>query len=389
MSVHEDRAARQGFDAERLARVEARIARDVAAEVYDGCELVVARRGDVVLEVSHGFADRGAGRRVEASQPFFTMSVGKQFTVATVLQQIERGELALTTRVADVIPEFAARGKDRITVAQILTHTSGLATMLPDGVPPDKTGDLETVVAATCASRPESEPGTRVNYSVLVGHAILAELVRRVDGGRRAFRDIVREDVFEPLGMHDSSLGLRPDLAKRVAPVVVRDRRPGLLDPGLLEFLGASIDERAEIPAGGYVSTARDLHRFAETLRRGGELDGVRILSPLMLERVRQNQTGDAPNSLWDYAIAMRGWDPFPACLGLGFFLRGEGLHPTVFGTLASPETFGGFGAGSAIFWIDPEREITYAFLSAGLLEETYSLERHQRLADLVFAALT
>jgi len=153
MSVHEDRAARQGFDAERLARVEARIARDVAAEVYDGCELVVARRGDVVLEVSHGFADRGAGRRVEASQPFFTMSVGKQFTVATVLQRIERGELALTTRVADVIPEFAARGKDRITVAQILTHTSGLATMHPDGVAQDKTGDLETVVAATCASR--------------------------------------------------------------------------------------------------------------------------------------------------------------------------------------------------------------------------------------------
>jgi len=389
MSVHEDRATRQGFDVERLARVEARIARDVAAEQYDGCELVLARNGEVVLEVCHGFAERGSGRRVEAPQPFFTMSVGKQFTVTTLLQRIERGELAFTTRVADVIPEFAVRGKDRITVAQILTHTSGLATMLPDGVPPDKMGDLATVVAATCASRPESEPGTRVSYSVLAGHAILAELVRRVDGGRRAFRDIVREDVFEPLGMRESSLGLRPDLAKRVAPIVARDRRPGLFDPLMLEFLGASIDERAEVPAGGYVSTARDLHRFAEMLRRGGELDGVRILSPLMLERVRQNQTGDAPNSLWDYAISMRSWDPFPACLGLGFFLRGEGLHPTAFGTLASPETFGGLGAGSTTFWVDPERELSYAFLSSGLVEDSYSFERHQRLADLVFAALT
>lgn len=389
MTVRAGEARKQGFDPERLARVEARIGRDIEGEVYDGCELVVARRGEVVLEVSKGFADRGAGRTVEAPQPFFTMSVGKQFTVATVLQRIERGELAFTTRVADVIPEFAARGKDRITVAQILTHTSGLATMLPDRVPPDRTGDLATIVAATCASRPESEPGTRVNYSVLVGHAILAELVRRVDGGRRAYRDIVREDLFEPLGMRETSLGLRPDLAKRVAPVVVRDRRPGLLDAALLEALGATIGDETEIPAGGYVSTARDLHRFAEMLRRGGELDGARILSPLMVERVHQNQTGDAPNSLWDYAIAARGWDPFPACLGLGFFLRGEGIHPTVFGTLASPETFGGFGAGSAIFWIDPERELTYAFLSAGLLEESYSVERHQCLADLVFAALT
>ncbi|HVP31554.1 MAG TPA: serine hydrolase domain-containing protein [Myxococcota bacterium] len=388
MTVHAERAGRQGFDPDRLRRVEARVASDIAEEHYDGCELVVARRGDVVLEVSAGFADRAAGRRVESPQPFVTMSVGKQFTVATVLQRIERGELAFTTRVADVIPEFGCRGKDRISLAQVLTHTSGLAGMLP-GLAPEQVGDLEAVVAATCASLPESEPGTRVNYSVIVGHAILAELVRRIDGSRRAFRDIVREDLFEPLGMGDTSLGARPDLAKRLAPVVVRDRRPGLLEPELLEFLGNAIDEHAEIPAGGYVSTARDLHRFAEMLRRGGELDGARLLSPLLLERVRQNQTGDAPNSLWDYAIGMRGWDPFPASLGLGFFLRGEGMHPTPFGTLASPETFGGFGAGSAAFWIDPEREISYAFLSAGLIEETYSLERHQRLSDLVFTALT
>jgi CubicO group peptidase (beta-lactamase class C family) len=388
MTVHAERAGRQGFDPDRLRRVEARVASDIAEEHYDGCELVVARRGDVVLEVSAGFADRAAGRRVESPQPFVTMSVGKQFTVATVLQRIERGELAFTTRVADVIPEFGCRGKDRISLAQVLTHTSGLAGMLP-GLAPEQVGDLEAVVAATCASLPESEPGTRVNYSVIVGHAILAELVRRIDGSRRAFRDIVREDLFEPLGMGDTSLGARPDLAKRLAPVVVRDRRPGLLEPELLEFLGNAIDEHAEIPAGGYVSTARDLHRFAEMLRRGGELDGARLLSRLLLERVRQNQTGDAPNSLWDYAIGMRGWDPFPASLGLGFFLRGEGMHPTPFGTLASPETFGGFGAGSAAFWIDPEREISYAFLSAGLIEETYSLERHQRLSDLVFTALT
>lgn len=388
MAVLRDSAERQGFDPDRLERLAERIRGDVDAETYDGCELVVARRGEIVFDGAFGFADRAAGRAVESPQPFITMSVGKQFTVTTVLQRIEAGALAFTTRVADVIPEFANRGKDRITVAQVLTHRSGLMMMLPP-IQPEQFGSLEAVVAATCASMPESAPGTRVNYSVIVGHAILAELVRRVDGGTRPYRQIVQEDLFDPLGMKHTSMGRRADLADRVAPVVARDRRSGALDPDMVELFGAAIDENAEIPAGGYVSTARDLHRFAEMLRRGGELDGARILSPLMIERVRKNQTGDEPNGLWDYAIGMRGWDPLPANLGLGFFLRGTGIHPTPFGTLASPETFGGIGAGSTTFWVDPERQITYAFLSAGLLEDSYSMDRHQCLADRVFSALT
>ena len=83
----------------------------------------------------------------------------------------------------------------------------------------------------------------------------------------------------------------------------------------------------------------------------------------------------------------MRGWPSFPANLGLGFFLRGEGTFPTPFGLLASPSTFGGFGAGSNAFWIDPVTDITYAFLSSGLMEDSYSVERHMRLSDMVHAA--
>jgi CubicO group peptidase (beta-lactamase class C family) len=388
MAVSRESAERQGFDPDRLDRLARRIRKDVEAERYDGCELIVARRGEIVFEGAFGYADRAAGRAVQSPQPFFTMSVGKQFTVTTVLQKIEAGDLAFTTRVAEVIPEFDCRGKNRINVAQVLTHRSGLMAMLP-AIPPDQMGSLEAVVAATCASLPESAPGTRVHYSVIVGHAILAELVRRVDGGRRPFRQIVQEDLFEPLGMKHTSMGRRADLAGRVAPVVARDRRSGVFEPELVELFGAVIDEKAEVPAGGYVSTARDLHRFAEMLRNGGELEGARILSPLTVERVRKNRTGDEPNGLWDYTIAMRGWDPFPANLGLGFFVRGTGIHPTPFGTLASPETFGGIGAGSTTFWVDPEREITFAFLSAGLLEDSYSIDRHQCLADMVFSALT
>jgi CubicO group peptidase (beta-lactamase class C family) len=216
----------------------------------------------------------------------------------------------------------------------------------------------------------------------------MAEMVRRVDGGRRSFGQIMREDVFDPLGMRDTALGLPDRLRARLCPVVVVDRSPGLLDPDMLEGINLTLNADFEMPAGGYVTTIDDFARFGEMLRNGGALDGARILSPAMIEFVSRNYTGDKPNDIWEYAVETRGWPVFPAYLGLGFFLRGEGAHPTPFGSLASPRTFGGIGAGSTTFFVDPEKRLSYAFLSTGLLEETHSTERHQRLADLVHAAV-
>jgi CubicO group peptidase (beta-lactamase class C family) len=387
MSIDRCEPQEVGFDPPRLRRLSDVIQRDIDAERFDGCAVVVGRHGRIAYQEHIGFAERASGRRIENDQIFVTMSVGKQFTVAAVLNRIERGDLALTTRVADVIPEFGCRGKENVMVWHLLTHTGGLPALLPP-LPPDLVGNLEAVVAATCASLLESDPGVRVTYSVIVAHAVLAEMVRRVDGGKRPFRQILAEDLFGPLGMTRTSLGVRPDLKPLVAPVVVRDRRPGLLDADLLEMMGTMLGEDTEVPAGGYVSTALDLHRFAEMLRRGGELNGVRILSPAMVEAVQVVRTGDQPNSLFEYTRATRGWMPFPANLGLGFFVRGCGVHPTPFGTLASARTFGGMGAGSTVFWIDPVRDVTYAFMSTGLIEESYSIERHQRLSDMVHAAI-
>jgi CubicO group peptidase (beta-lactamase class C family) len=382
-----DSVRQLGFAPDRLTWLSTAIQRDIEAERYDGCELIVGRHGRVAYHQQFGWADRAAGRRVEAGQPFVSMSIGKQFVVALVLNRIERGDLALTTPVADVIPEFGARGKSRITIAHMLTHTAGMPAMLPP-MPVELTANLEAVVTVTCSLLPECLPGDRVSYSAVVAHAVLAEVVRRLEGSRRSFRQLVAEDLFAPLGMAHTSLGVRSDLAPRLAPVVARDKRPGLFDPQMLEIFGAMLDAESEAPAGGYVTTAPDMYRFAEMLRRGGELDGVRILSPAMVEAVQVNRTGEKPNSLWDYTQAFRGWEPFPAWLGLGFFLRGTGVHPTPFGTLTSPRTFGGLGAGSTTFWIDPERDVSYVFLSSGLMEDSYSIERHQRLADLVLAAL-
>lgn len=376
-----------GFDPDRLARVEEAIARDIEAGAYDGAALAVGRRGSLALLSVQGYAHRESGRNLKEDDVLVTFSSGKQFTVAAVLNYVERGLLQLHQPVAEVIPEFGVNGKGAISLHHLLTHTSGIPPFPPPLSPEDSLA-LKPVVDAVCRMAPETLPGQSVRYSVLTAHAVMAEMVRRVDGGSRPFREIVQEEIFAPLGMHDTALGAPDRLTERRCPVVVRDRSPGMLDPELIEGLGNSLGPESEIPAGGYVTTLRDFARFAEALRAGGALDGERVLSPAVLDLATRNHTGRMPNDLWNYAVEARGWPIFPAFLGLGFFLRGKGIHPTPFGSLATPRTFGGVGAGSTAFFVEPERDLFYAFLSTGLLEESRSHERHQRLADLVHAAV-
>ncbi len=376
-----------GFDSDRLERLTDAIDADVEAEAYDGAVVLIARGGQIALHAARGWADRTARRRAAIDDVFSVFSVTKTLTTATVLMRVDRGELALTTPVADVLPEFGNRGKQRITVAQLLTHTAGLAVGIPP-LPPELLGDLQAFVAAASRQALEATPGTSVHYSVVTAHALLAEIVRRLDGGTRRFADILAAEVLEPLGMRDTALGLRADLATRKVPVVVRDRSPGIFEPDLLEAFNVLVTADSEIPAASAVSTVADLFRFAECLRREGELDGTRLLSPALVRLATTNHTGDRPNGFYAFACEQRGWDPFPANIGLSFWLRGEGIFPTYFGLTASPRTFGGLGAGSSMFWVDPERDLTFVLLTAGLLEETRNLDRCQRLSDLVLAAV-
>lgn len=379
--------AELGLDPARLALLTAAIDADVAAERYDAAVVLVARGGQVALHEAVGWADRAGRRRARTDDVFSIFSITKTLTTAAVLVRVDRGELALTTPVAEVLPEFGNRGKQRVTVAQLLSHTAGLAAGLPP-LPIEQLGDLDAYVAAACQQPIEAIPGTSVHYSAITAHALLAEVVRRLDGGRRRFRNILTDDVLVPLGMRDTALGLRADLAARKVPIIVRDRSPGVFEPDLLEAFNELVGPETEIPAASAVSTVADLFRWAEALRRGGELDGRRLLSPAIVRLATTNQTGDRPNGFYAFACEQRGWAPFPANIGLSFFLRGHGIHPSYFGLTSSPRTFGGLGAGSQMFWVDPERDLTFVCLTAGLLEETRFLDRSQRLSDLVQAAV-
>ena len=377
-----------GFDETRLARVKSALEAELAAGRGHGAALVVARRGQVVLDLVLGHADLAAGRRLERDDVFVTMSTGKQFTTALALAFVERGLLQLHRPVAELLPGFGAVGKERVNLWHLLTQTSGLPAAIP-AVPPDVLTSLERMSEYVNGVALECLPGERVSYSIALAHVVMAALCLKVDGRGRRYAQLLDDELFRPLGMRHTALGPRDDLLKRLCPVRAAYSGPGLFDPAALEGIGQLLQiPGCEIPAGGFLTTIGDLHRFAEMLRRGGELDGARILSPAMIDYASRNHTGELPNQLWNYTVGLRGWAPFPAYIGLGFFLRGGRLTPGPWGALNSPSTFGGIGAGSTAFWIDPVRELSFAFLSTGLLEDSHHLERVARLSDLVVAAL-
>ena len=363
---------------------------DVERGLYDGAVVMVARGGRVECCEAVGYADRDSGRAMREDDVFAIYSIAKAMTSVTVLQGIEKGAYTLRTPVADLVPEFAAEDKGQVTIGQLLSHTGGMnGGLFP--VPADTQGDLSVMVDAACRSTLNAPPGERVSYSSGLAHAVLAEVVRRCDGGNIRFRDILARDLFDPLDMKESALGMRADLVARAVPVVVRDRATGTLDPDKLEEMGRQILDPAaetEIPSAGVVATAADVFAFVEALRQGGSLGKGRILSPATIAFATQDHTGDRPSDLWTVARELHGWPLCPANLGLGFVLRGTGDIPTPFGSLASPTTFGATGAGSTVCWVDPEHDISFVCLTAGLLSFTKSMLRFQRLADIAISSL-
>ncbi len=382
-----------GLDDHALGRLRTAIEADIEQERYDGAVILVARDGRIGLHEAIGMTDRVAGRQARTDDVFRVLSVTKALTNVLVLAAIERGHFALTSKVADIIPEFLGgdrfrgRGKAAVTVKHLLTHSAALPST-PYPLPPLELGDLAATVAAICELDVVGTPGAAVNYSPALNHALLGEIVRRtMGGGTRRFRDVLRDELLVPLGMADTALGTPPAWADRLVTLRASFPPGGWLGPEDIEVMNDVIHEDAELPWVGSVSTAHDLFRLAEMVRRGGELDGARILSPAIIDLATSNQTGDRLNDLYAALAAAEGWEPAPANVGLGFMLRGAGIYHHFFGTLASPRTFGNFGAGSSLFWVDPAKELTFVCLTAGVMEEAANIVRFQRLSDMAHAA--
>ena len=377
-----------GLNADRLSHLEQVIADDIARGTYLGARIIVARHGEIGLDVTLGHGGNGENRPVAPDSVFTIFSMTKAMTNILALRAIELGQFSLATKVSQVIPEFAGGVREHITVFHLLTHMSGLPMLfkLKDNAPIDV---LEDMIRTACEIVQSAEPpGEKCSYSPMLNQLLLGEMIRRTDPKGRRYRDIMREDLFEPLGMCDSSMGVRRDLAPRHLFPDFRGNSPinHMGSSGLGEN-GAFREEFAEMPWVGAVSTAPDIFRMAEMLRQGGRLGQARLLSPTILKKARQCYTGSKPNELYKTLAHRDEWEVSPGYIGLGFSLRGEMMTNHMFGTQTSPETFGNYGAGSTIFWIDPELDMTFVALTTGLMGSNPNIVRFHRLADIAVSA--
>ncbi len=328
------------------------------------------------------------------------MSVSKGLVALAAQVLADRGLLDVDARVADYWPEFAQAGKRDVTVRQVLTHTAGVlwwpehsALLRWDGA---GWNDYDAIAAGLAAAEPCWEPGTRSGYHAMSVGWLVGEVVRRITGltiGR-----FLHQEVVMPLGL-DVHLGTPVAEQPRVAHVVNRMRESMPLpmrlaypwiqrkvaDPATLSgkaFLaheGLTIVDRAEdffrhqevlsaeIPAGNATATARSLARLYAMLAAGGELDGVRILSPEIV-RLWSTEVVRAPDELLvDLRIPVVGKllaRPVGRTLGYLTNLMPPRELPH-FGP--NPRAYGAEGAGGQLTFADPDNGIAVAYVRSEL----------------------
>lgn len=383
-----DIAGNSGLRKDRLDHLLKVMEDDISKGKYYGGVFCIGRHGEIALHeaVGHGYSNKQ--QPLKKDNVFSLFSLTKGFTNVLAYRAIERGELALNTRVSSIIPEFSGGLRETLTVYHLMTHQTGIPPifMLKPGMYIDR---LNEIIEAICEVVQVTDiPGNKVDYSPMVAHALLGEMASRVDPDKRRYRQLIQDEIFTPLQMKDSAIGVRKDLKDRkIIPDFLSEipmTHPGHSDYGTH---GAFQEEDAEMPWVGGVSTAHDIYRFAEMLRRGGELDGARIIGPAIIDKATRVQTGDKPNELYKAMALGKGWEPYPAYIGIGFTLRGDKICHHQFGTLTSPRTFGNHGAGSTLFWVDPELDMTFVCLTAGVMDEGDNTERFQRLSDIAVSA--
>lgn len=376
-----------GIDPTRLDHLFRVIERKVEEKWLFGGSFLVARRGKIVAARGVGSSDPSRGRAARPDDIYCIFSTSKPITSTLLLNRVDRGEVRLVDKVAEFIPEFAFAGKEDITIFQLLTHTAGFPNF-PLDHPMELWGDWDATIARICALPVEYVPGTAVHYHALTAHWIMGEILRRLEGGKRPFAQICADEIYGPLKMKDSHMGVRPDMRERLVPLKALDTESVPYPMSMLEGFDQPALHPAAIPGGGSRSTVFDLARFYQMWLNGGELDGVRLLSPAIVDLATTIHTGDQGDRLFELLRVMNRWPHIPANRGLGFWIRGTGIFPSHFGNLASSRTFGHAGASSIMAWADPARELVFVGLTAGLISEARSILRFHLLSDLAEACV-
>ena len=347
--------------------------------LHNGAQLFVARKGQPLLDVAVG--------EVEPGIPLYTNSVmlwlssTKPLTAVAIAQLMEGGKLKLEDRVQDFIPEFA-NGKESATIKHILTHTGGF----PMGAFPFLDYDWEETIQGICEAPAEWEPGTAAGYHGLSGWSILGEIVRRVDG--RPIVVYLDEEIFKPLGMKDSSLGITEardaELGNRLSRISVKTDDELIVSTNVEQWNTPEVRYRA-IPAGGGYGPAHDLGRFYLALWNGGELEGNRILKKETLElftATHRSGIVDRTNTMF-YGIEVA-----PAW-GLGFMKGSDTEEPVSlqYGRRCTSGAYGHGGALSSVGFVEPSRDLVIAVVTNGLPSNIDHTRRLRDISDTIHSA--
>ena len=359
-----------GLDPERLERITELVQRHIDAGSFSGAVTLVARHGRIAHLEAQGLMDIEAERRMSEDGIFRIMSMTKPVIGVAILMLVDEGKVRLNDPVSRFIPEWsnmvtavprpgaapAGRGAvpgvpppefDTVPIARavqvrdLLTHTSGvmsgaMSNSAGRGVAPTPTETLADYIPRLGSVPTEFQPGTRWAYSAQAGFDVLSRIVEIASG--TTIDVFLQERLFDPLGMDDTTY-IPPTGDRRL--VTLYSGRGGSLqpqnDPDFMNGVYFS-------GGGGLLSTATDYAQFAMMLVNGGELDGVRILSPRAV---------DLMGSVFipDTLPGRQAGEPY------GLSVRVV-TDPAARNTYLSKGSFGWSGAYGTHFWVDREEDL-------------------------------
>ncbi|MEU6729372.1 serine hydrolase domain-containing protein [Nonomuraea wenchangensis] len=334
-----------------LEQLRDRVRQEVEDGPLEGASFAVGHQGDVVIAEGYG--------KATPETPIVMMSPSKTVQDAALWLLISEGALRPEDPVAVHIPEFAANGKDAVTIEHVMTHTAGFP------FPPldwpewaDRGKRRQAFVSWTL----DYEPGTQYGYHPASGSWVLAEAIARVTGTDH--RDFLRSRVLEPLGVagiNGVSLGepvteqakvlehtyALPEETAALLPPMFRAPDGTLRAPG---GLGEPEGRAAGFPGAGCVGTPSGLARLYQAyLHNPGRLWDPAVLADAT-GRIRVNRPGQVQRTLSMYVAGEPSARP--------------GSEQQFFGSAVSPRAFGHDGQGGNIVWADPDSGLSFAFLT-------------------------
>jgi CubicO group peptidase (beta-lactamase class C family) len=389
-SQHLPRAAPEtvGMSSERLERLEATMQRYIDGDMVAGTVTLVARDGQIVHLAAQGQRYVEGGEPMQTDAIFVIMSMTKPIVSTALMMLWEEGYFLLDDPISKYMPEYAdmwvlvesESGLQRepaarpITFRHVLTHTAGVDPPRASLTEAEREilgrrATLEETLVARAPAPLAFHPGERWNYGSSTDFVAL--LVERISGQR--LDRFLQERIFGPLGMVDTHYNVPTAKVDRVAAVysptgpgntIELRRAPQPVEP--TTYFGG---------VAGLSSTASDYFRFAQMILNGGELDGVRLLSPSTVNLMISNHTGDMP-------IYIRGSDAYG--FGLGFSMLTD---PARSREGLTPGSFGWGGAWGTVFWIDPTERTVSILLTQITSYSHFNLR--QDFPNLVMQAIT